>query len=157
MSTTTFEDAKIGDKVYSSMFGWGEIIYIDESNRYPLGVRFLNTAIDNYYFTLEGFYHIDTPIQSLFWDEVKIEAPKKPIKMKLVNGVEVPDITFKPTSGEHFYHPSLDCMHLHKFAVYNDSVWCKFLSDNKLCYPCDNNGRIAAVLHAKAMLGIKEG
>ncbi|MCI4409003.1 MAG: hypothetical protein JHC26_07915 [Thermofilum sp.] len=151
---TTFENAKIGDRVFSHTFGWGVIDEINEDSSYPIMVSF-DTDYDS--FTMEGVYRKGTPIQCLFWDEVKIEAPKKPIKMKLVNGVEVPDITFKPTSGEHFYHPSLDCMHLHKFAVYNDSVWCKFLSDNKLCYPCDNNGRIAAVLHAKAMLGIKEG
>jgi hypothetical protein len=70
--------------------------------------------------------------------------------------VEVPDITFKPTLGEVFLHPSIDCVGLCNIMTYNDNIWCKFLSENDLCYPYTEEGRAAAKMHARAMLGIKE-
>jgi hypothetical protein len=79
--TTTFEDAKIGDKVYSPTFGWGEITYINKSEifrDYPICVQFNKKYGEDYEFTLEGYYYKDVQIQSLFWDEVTIEAPSKP-------------------------------------------------------------------------------
>jgi hypothetical protein len=75
--STTFENVKIGDKVYSSTFGWGEIEYVNESSYfYPIHVRFFHTN-ETKGFTMEGYLYSDLPIQSLFWDEVTIEAPKK--------------------------------------------------------------------------------
>jgi hypothetical protein len=77
MSTTTFENAKIGDRVYSPTFGWGKIEHTNRNTRHPIQVRFFH---DNYFsgYTIEGYYYIDLPVQSLFWDEVTIEAPTKP-------------------------------------------------------------------------------
>lgn len=54
--TTTFETAKPGDRVWSIRNGWGEIHDADESGAYPISV---------YY--------------SVYWDEVEIEAPQKPL------------------------------------------------------------------------------
>lgn len=154
--TTTFETAKVGDRVYSIPFGWGEIreISADSQNVYYIHVYFENHGFEHY--TLDGYFHNITHIQSLFWDEVYIEAPIKPVSIKIINGVEVPDISFKPTKGEVFLYPSIDCMSLHQIMTYNDNTWCKFLSDNNLCYPYTEDGQCAATLHTKAMLGIKE-
>jgi hypothetical protein len=78
MSTiTTFETAKIGDKVYSPTYGWGEIEYIEDLfSRRPIYVRFFNNDVHSYY-TLKGCYCPDL-IQSLFWNKVVIKAPTKP-------------------------------------------------------------------------------
>lgn len=78
-------------------------------------------------------------------------------QVKIVHGVEVPDISID-LSGEtkrtDFYTP---CTYLHKLYSlhshhkYND---CQHISDRGLCYPYTEEGRRAAILHAKAMLGI---
>jgi hypothetical protein len=150
--TTTFETAKVGDRVFSHTFGWGEIDRVEAGKTYAIYVRFINLVDQTIFFTVEGYCMHTIQTQSLFWDECQINAPVKPVGVKLINGIEVPNISFKPTSGEHFYHPSVDCTSLHKLMIYNDGTWCKFLSENNLCYPCNNLGREAAILHIKAML-----
>jgi hypothetical protein len=69
MLTKTFEYAKEGDKVYSPIFGWGEILVIHEHANHPLYVRFSRNN-EYEYFTLEGYHDMDKPTQSLFWDKV---------------------------------------------------------------------------------------
>jgi hypothetical protein len=153
--TTTFESANVGDKVYSPAFGWGEIRYIYTSKKYPLSIKFYDDPDEEYEFTFEGYYFKDVPRQSLFWDAVTIEAPTKPVKLtatKIVNGVEVPDISFKPVSGEHCYLPvpTHPVFHIHYCADKADD----HLNAFGLCYPLTEEGKQAAILHAKAMLGI---
>jgi hypothetical protein len=154
MSTTTFEDAEVGDKIYSVAFGWGEVIRTDGFEHYPLGVRFQNVVIDTHYFTLDGCYYKDNPIQSLFWDKVDIKAPKKPIRTKVVNGIEIPDISFKPEHGEQYYipFPTSTCAYLSSTFYSCEEDY--YRRDNNLCYPYTEEGKAAAILHAKAMLGI---
>lgn len=74
--TTTFETAKVGDKVWCMKSGWGKISRIDDRN-YPIAVSFPNDEFKTY--TLGGFYDNDDITQSLFWDEIVIEAPPKPL------------------------------------------------------------------------------
>ena len=73
---TTFETAKIGDRVWSNTRGWAEIIEIDDSV-YPLCVKYDNGGFAT--FTFGGYLFIDGAVQSLFWDEVMFEAPVKPM------------------------------------------------------------------------------
>jgi hypothetical protein len=151
MTSTTFEKAKIGDRVYSHTFGWGVIDDIIEDDDYPIHVLFDDNCD---YFTMKGFYYKDKPVQCLFWNECTIEAPIKPKPMKIINGFEIPNISFKPNSGDHCYiptptHPYL-CMHL--YYCFNETN--KHLRDNNLCYPYTEEGKQAAILHAKAMLGM---
>lgn len=78
--TTTFETAKVGDKVWSIVYGWGEISDILPHEKYPIEVTFNST--DNFYedqYTYCGKALITLPSQSLFWDEIKIVAPSKPL------------------------------------------------------------------------------
>ena len=75
--TTTFEDSKVGDKVWCINSGWGEIRARYGSVTYPIGVYFSNGEYKTY--TVGGLYTEYDKTQSLFWDEVKFEAPKKPI------------------------------------------------------------------------------
>jgi hypothetical protein len=151
MSTTTFETAKIGDQVFSHTFGWGTIDRIIEDNNYPIQVLFDD---DRDSFTLEGFHHKDKPIQCLFWNECTIEAPTKPLTMKLIHGVEVPDISFHPTDGTTYYHPAVNDDMFNTTTYYSKYLSDRFRSDNNLCYPYTKEGKAAAILHAKAMLGI---
>lgn len=75
--TTTFETAKVGDRVWSIECGWGEIFSVDEARIYPIKVEFQNGRPLTY--TLGGKPMITHERQTLFWDEVKIDAPQKPM------------------------------------------------------------------------------
>lgn len=75
--TTTFETAKIGDRVWCMRNGWGEILGASGLDDYPIAVRFKGDGFKTY--TLGGFYSEDEVTQSLFWDEVMVVAPKKPL------------------------------------------------------------------------------
>ena len=102
--TTTFETASIGDRVWSLERGWGKIRSLGEEVTYPIGVEFP----DEYplCYTLGGKRLITHGRQTLFWDEVEIEAPTKPLpKLAKDACLEVwsplnPTITF----NRHFSH-----------------------------------------------------
>jgi hypothetical protein len=103
--TTTFENARSGDEVWSPTFGWGVISSISTKDTRPICVEF---KCGNFLtFTIEGKYFNDTP-QILFWDEIKFEIPVQPPRMKLIHGVEVPDISFTPREGDMYYYPSIE-------------------------------------------------
>ncbi len=75
--TTTFEKAKVGDKVWGVSRGWGEIRKIEsDGNTYPLDVYF--DKGESFSFNRAGKYLVGDKFQSLFWDEVKIVAPEQP-------------------------------------------------------------------------------
>jgi hypothetical protein len=82
MSETTFENAKVGDRVWSVGMGWGEIVQIEERCIY---VSFGKTSPTIRY-TKHGREHIDVN-QTLFWDEIKIVPPLRP-KRKVTKTVE---------------------------------------------------------------------
>lgn len=77
MKTTTFENAKVGDKVWCITSGWGEVRGIDFSKAYSIGVYFTSDEFKTY--TVDGRYTEDDLNQTLFWDEVVFEAPSKPL------------------------------------------------------------------------------
>jgi hypothetical protein len=150
--TTTFESAKVGDEVFSPTFGWGVIEAIDLSSGRPIRVHFFIFGDTNYY-SLKGWY-TDLPIQSLFWGEVVIDAPVKPVATKVVNGVKIPDISFVPIIGEYCHIPFPTHPKLYSRMYYSSYEADEYVANNNMCYPDTEEGKIAAVLHAKAMLGI---
>jgi hypothetical protein len=73
-----FSNAKVGDKVWSVSYGWGEIHYIEkEGGVYPLSVEFVKDYVT---YTLSGKEQ-DYENQTLFWNEFEIpeSAYKKPL------------------------------------------------------------------------------
>ena len=74
----TFTDAKEGDRVWSLTEGWGVITarYASRTT-YPLNVKFEKGPYRTY--TLWGMLHFADLNPTLFWDEVKIEIPNKPV------------------------------------------------------------------------------
>lgn len=76
--TTTFESAKVGDPVWCMRSGWGDIRDVGSTERYPISVYFPEVDEFNSY-TTDGFYDENHITQSLFWDEVVIVAPEKPL------------------------------------------------------------------------------
>lgn len=100
--STTFEDAKIGDKAWCMRTGWGEIRDIRQKERYSIAVHFPNEEYK--WYTVDGFYDDDDVTRSLFWDEVTIIAPTKPLpKMKVDTKVIVWDDPNRK-SKRHFSH-----------------------------------------------------
>lgn len=75
-------------------------------------------------------------------------------KTKLIHGVEVPDISFVPGENEWCYFPD----------PADPELFCEMYDKSPkryphrvgygLCYPYTEEGKQAAILHAKAMLGI---
>ena len=76
-----FRNAKVGDRVWDIMHGWGKIIkkYKDPEVPYPIVVSdFENMGVYTEAYNWDGkaFRNHINPI--LFWDEVQIEPPPKP-------------------------------------------------------------------------------
>ena len=73
-----FKNAKVGDKVWDFVMGWGKIVSIKKNKSYPIKVKFNNTC-DTY--TLDGKLDKSSKNPSLFWNEFEIpeEACKKPL------------------------------------------------------------------------------
>jgi hypothetical protein len=157
MKTTTFENAKPGDRVWDIRKGWGTIDRINSRSTYLITVVPDLDAHAELTYTVEGKSFISDINPSLFWNEVKIEAPEKPPKTKLIHGVEVPDISFEPEKDDNYFYPNPDIFDLYSNTFYsNGSNTDNHRSKNGLCYPFTVEGKLAAILHAKAMLGIKE-
>jgi hypothetical protein len=155
MSTTTFENAKVGDRVWSIVNGLGVIFNIQDTSiyDYPLIVAFDDD--DGASYTISGLKH-KSESRTLFWDEIKFEAPPQPPRMKLIHGVEVPDISFTPKHGEVYAYPNPLDKILHGHGRFYLDELHQFRAKNSTCYPHTEEGKQTAILHAKAMLGIKE-
>ena len=73
---TTFEDAKVGDIAFDIKHGWGFISKIYPKNMRPITVQF--SKYDRSYM-FNGKYSETDINQVLFWDEVIITPPEKPL------------------------------------------------------------------------------
>lgn len=82
------------------------------------------------------------------------EYRRKP-KTKLIHGVEVPDISFAPNDGEEYVYPNIyveDYASASRF--YSGYEASEMALKAGCCYPYTEEGTQAAILHAKAWLGI---
>ena len=98
--TTTFELACVGDRVWSLRLGWGEIISMRNGLNYPLLVKFSGTTCS---FTVDGRENLHMP-RYLFWDEVVIEAPTKPLPDLAVDTKVIVWSDTTPKTKRHFSH-----------------------------------------------------
>ena len=103
-----FRDVKVGDRVWDIRFGWGTVRHVSPLGLFPLRVemdlRDEGEAIFEEY-TWEG-YVIPQPLNpTLFWDEIVIKAPEKPVRLVertfegWVNLYEVGDPCFHSTKN----------------------------------------------------------
>lgn len=149
-----FSKAKIGQRVYSVLSGYGVITKLDFDNEpYVIFVDFDEYG-DN--FTVNGFSLVSHKHPTLYWDKPEIIAPPEPIQTKLINGVEVPDISFQPDLNESYHFPAPCYEYLYGHTEYEDYETDRHCANYNLCYPMTNEGKEAAILHAKAMLGIAD-
>lgn len=83
-----------------------------------------------------------------------IQYRRKP-KTHIVNGVEVPDLRIEPKIGEEYWFPDASTEKLVYGTVYGyESTIDTHRVSNNLCYEPTEEGKQAAILHAKAWLGI---
>jgi hypothetical protein len=71
---TTFENAKVGDKVYSFTSGEGEICQVDFASSYSIMVK---SPAGHESFTTKGAYRMNGE-QTLFWSKPVFETPTRP-------------------------------------------------------------------------------
>ena len=73
-----FKNAKVGDKVWDFVQGWGVISTVIDAQSVtrPIHVKFDNGLDEKY--TINGTLYPDISNQTLFWDEIIFEVPKKP-------------------------------------------------------------------------------
>lgn len=81
-----FKDAKVGDKVWSLLFGWGKVVRFGDYPyvKYPVEVEH-DTGTNQWYSTAGQRRDDQNP--TLFWNEVKIVPPPKPAKVYRVFGL----------------------------------------------------------------------
>src|SRR5690625_3512402 len=79
---------------------------------------------------------------------------QEPEKTKVINGHEIPDISFTPEEGERYYFPDPSRASLYwvDWFLRADENNLHHVRNN-LCYPDTEEGKAAAIAHAKAMLG----
>ena len=96
---TTFEDAKVGDRVFHYKYGWKTISHIKEESSYPIIIDY------DFSYTYNGFAEKTDSNPSIFWDEVKIVPPSKPLhKLEIDTKVLVWDSGKKVKLHRHFSH-----------------------------------------------------
>jgi len=83
MSETTFENAKVGDRVWSSVFGAGIILDNANSKDFPIYVKFSNFCAS---FMTDG-KRFKEERRTLFWEEIDMIPPERP-KRKVKKVIE---------------------------------------------------------------------
>lgn len=99
---TTFKDAKVGDKVWSLSYGYGKIDELRRNCDYEIIVKFEKCRAS---FTKDGKSFKEQLTQSLFWNEVIIVPPEKPLpKIEVDTKVLVWDTSHTEKTKAYFSH-----------------------------------------------------
>lgn len=79
-----FSTVKVGDKLWSPIFGWGKVRMVDSSFIFIIPD---NEKIQTHSFHVKGGSHLIGGPQCLFWDEVEMIPPPKPKKIVVIEDV----------------------------------------------------------------------
>ena len=116
---TTFETAQVGDRVRCLLHGWHPIIGTQHNVNYPILTRKGSYTIDGRNYFNNG--------RTLFWDEVVITPPPKPLpKLEVDTKVLVWDNEDKLVRKRYFSHFD-DNNNIHVFAQ-GATSWTKDLT-----------------------------
>lgn len=85
------------------------------------------------------------------WDRKYRRKPKR-----IVNGVEIPVFEFTPKMGERFYAANVGLPDFFEEGYWSskDCTFTQRMIERGLLYPHTEEGKQAAILHSKVMLGI---
>lgn len=77
-------------------------------------------------------------------------------KTKIINGVEIPDLSFTPFVGCEFYCANIGLPEFYEtwYMRREDCTFTKRMVERGLVYPYTEEGKQAAITHAKALLNI---
>ena len=103
MKITTFEDAKAGDQLWSVEFGWGEVVSRDNVSK-SFTVEFNGDEFETYCFKGSRKRPLREKMQTLFWDEIVIEAPEKPLPDLAVDTKVIVWDCITPKTKRYFSH-----------------------------------------------------
>ena len=102
-----FKNAKVGDRVFSLLNGWGTVDEVEMGHSsYPISVDFDSGKIDRFTSCGKCMVFHSNPV--LFWDEVKITPPEKPLPVDtpiLVRDDD--DEEWQPAHLARFTHPGV--------------------------------------------------
>jgi len=109
MDKPYFSDAKVGDKVWSFVYGWGCILsitkfWIQVENELPSGRVFVEYDLNGKF-----YYSKERSSQVLFWSEIKFEIPpmpKRKVKHTIIAHVDI--YRSVGTSDHYFAHNILE-------------------------------------------------
>lgn len=81
-----FSNAKMGDRVWSIVYGWGKITKVDKSKTYGIEVSFIlyDDSVMKKIYNFNGREDFNALYTSLFWNEVKLptdEEDKQPFNL----------------------------------------------------------------------------
>lgn len=94
-----FKNAKVGDRVYDMLKGWGIISSIEPKEEHPI---YFVADIDSFSkFTFDGKRNKRDKNPTLFWDEIKFEIPEKPFNLENeLKKLEIQEFYYR---GRNFY------------------------------------------------------
>lgn len=97
--TTTFENAKVGDRVWCLYYNkWLTITDINMEYKYPI-----QTDLNSY--TIDGRINMESRGRLLFWNEVVITPPPKPLpRLEVDTKVLVWDTSHTEKTKAYFSH-----------------------------------------------------
>lgn len=143
-----FDNAKIGDRVWNSVYGWGRIIEVNKDECYGIKARFpysdIGSVTGEYTFSGETCTEDKYPV--LFWNEFHIptdEEDKKPFNLVefLRDNLEPKEFEYKKENFYLYYSPYGKRWHSH-ITTYDDVLAVYFkkcsrelvdeLDDNKV-------------------------
>lgn len=134
-----FKDAKIGDKVWSSVYGDGVIVDVVDRLKYPIFVVFANYSYQHT-FDINGRNHTSDMYPTLFWE--KFDIPEKPSLESVLKVLKQIDGSVQVLKEEIKYSPQTNRWYtIHSFdtfgvsTVYFESIpvsVIEFLNDNKV-------------------------
>lgn len=107
-----FDNAKVGDKVFSTVYGWGVIILLSQLDQeFPIIVEFDTGKRKNYRDDGKNFFSEKYP--NLYWNEVKLpteEEDKKPF--------DLVEFLRENLSKQEFINERIN------YCLFKSDIWC---------------------------------
>lgn len=98
-----FSNAKIGDRVWSSIYGWGEINDIYDGSILKVIFTDESKTVETY-FTVDGKHNIGDKYPTLFWNEFHIPIEEDKKSFDLVEYLKENLVPKKFVCGEYNYY-----------------------------------------------------
>lgn len=126
-----FRNAKVGDRVYDYLLGWGTITDTNWAKYYPISVKFDYEEIERV-FTREGFENEEDLNPRLFWNEIKFEIPKSFDLKEELKKLEI--VKFENKKLNYFLYYDNDNNYIRSgYNVCEDAPFFIFFSGESIC------------------------